>query len=228
MRHETATTFTVGPGSRTYWEEMKRPGKIVLLVLALIGLAVEFAAGWYSFEQDDPGSGVVFVVSIGAVTVVICVMVLVFNTLFFRNSRLELTPSELVHRNWRGRTRRLPRNRIAEVTKALYLVDRSGVKNQDVVTVIADTDGRTISFGTGFWPEEELAELWRRLGAPCEPWLHPVVPTMKEFRRHHPRVRLPLHHAHFTGFTVLVGTAIAILLVVVMVIAVVAVGSATA
>ncbi|WP_017588022.1 hypothetical protein [Nocardiopsis ganjiahuensis] len=227
MRYETATTFTVGPGSRTYWEEMKRPGKIVLLVLALVGLAVEFAVGWYSFEQDDPGSGVVFVVGIGAVTVVTCVMSLVFSILFFRNSRLELTPSELVHRNWRGRTRRLPRNRIAEVTKALYLVDSSGVKNQNVLTVIADTDGRTISFGTGFWPEEDLAELWRRLGTPCESWLHPVVPTMKEFRRRRPRVRLPLYHAHFTGFTMVVGAAIAILLIVVT-IAVVAVGSATA
>jgi hypothetical protein len=203
---------------------MKRPGRIALLVVGLLGLAVELGAGWYSFEQDDPGSGLAFVVIIGAFTIVLCAVALGYSTLFFRNSRLALTPDALVHRNWRGRTRRMPRNRIAGITKARYLTDSGGVRNGDVLTVIADADGRTISFSTAYWPEEELAELWRRLGAPCERWLDPAVPTMKEFRRAHPRVRLPLYHAHFTRFTTLLGGAVAIPLIAVTVVAVFVLG----
>lgn len=218
MRHETATTFTVAPGTGAFWAEMKRPGRIVLLVIALLGVSVEFVGGWYSFEQDEAGSGIGFVLAMGAFTVVIIAMALTYSVLFLRNSHLVLTPSEIVHRNWRGRTRRMPRNRIAGVTKARYLSDPGRVKNGDVLTVIADTGGRTISFGTGYWPEEELAELWQRLGVPHGQWLHPVVPTMKEFRRYHPQVRLPLYHAHFTGFTMSLGTLAAILLIVVLVV----------
>ncbi|WP_156365862.1 hypothetical protein [Nocardiopsis sp. NRRL B-16309] len=215
MRQETANAFTVGPDSRTYREEMKRPRTIVLLVIALITLVVESAAAWYSFEQDDPGSGVVGVMSLGAFMIMLCGVLVLCSILFYRNSRLVLTPEEIVHRNWRGRTRRLPRNRIAGVSKAIYAEDPSGVKNGGVLTVIADTDGRTISFGTGGWPEEELAELWQRLGAPCEQWLAPEAPPMKEFRRRN-RVRLPLYHAHFQGFMMLVGTAITFPLIVVI------------
>ncbi|RKS09469.1 hypothetical protein DFP74_5208 [Nocardiopsis sp. Huas11] len=223
MRHESATTFTVSPGTGDFWREMRRPGRIALLVVALLALVVEFAAGWYSFEEDDPGSGLVFVVSIGAVVLVTCGLSLVYGVLFWRNSRLVLTPDEIVHRNWRGRTRRLPRDRVAEVTKARYLADSNGIRNGNVLTVIAATDGRTVSFATAYWPEEELAELWRRLGAPCGTWLDPAVPTMREFRRSH-RVRLPVYHRHFTGFTMLVGGAIAVALIAVTTILVVAFG----
>jgi hypothetical protein len=224
MRQETTTTFTVGPGTGAFWAEMKRPGRIALLVIGVIGLVVELGAGWYSFEQDDPGSGLAFVVIIGAFTIVLCAVALGYSALFFRNSRLVLTPDEIVHRNWRRRTRRMPRNRIAGVAKARYLTDSGGVRNADVLTVIAGTDGRTISFGTAYWPEEELAELWRLLGAPCERWLDPAAPTMKEFRRAHPRVRLPLYHAHFTGFMTLLGGAVAIPLIAVTVVAVFVLG----
>ncbi|MFE3456899.1 hypothetical protein ACFXKD_05080 [Nocardiopsis aegyptia] len=202
---------------------MRTPGRIALMVVGLIGLAIELVAGWYSFEQDEPGSGVGFLVSIGAFFVVMCVVAVVYSVLFFRNSRLVLTPGELIHRNWRGRTRRMPRDRIAGVTKALYLTDTGGVKNADVLTVIVDRDGRAISFGSGYWPMEDLAELWRRLGAPCEQWLSPDTPRMKEFRRHH-RVRLPLYHTHFQGFVMLVGTAVTIAIIAAVIVAVILFG----
>ncbi|GAB2521290.1 hypothetical protein [Nocardiopsis aegyptia] len=223
MRHETGTTFTVRPGSGSLWKEVRSPGRIALMVVALIGLAVELAAGWYSFEQDESGTGVRFVLAMVALLVVTCVAVCVYSVLFFRNTRLVLTPGELVHRNWRGRTRRMPRDRIAGVTKARYLTDTGGVPDADILTVIADRDGRTISFGSGYWPQEELAELWRRLGAPCEQWLSPDTPSMKEFRRHH-RLRLPLYHAHFQGFTMLVGTAVTLPVIALVVVVVFAVG----
>lgn len=179
------------------------------LLRALAVAAPGMALGVYGILTEDADAVGPWALPAAVVILVLCaVTVGVFYTLLFRNERLYGRGRDLVHVDWRGRSRVVPRAEISGV--GLVTVATAGGPKDERVIIAMSSGAPPFVIRVGMWDTGHLHDLLQTLGI----GVHVVDRSMKpgELLAHFPgmRLRYPERHPWLFGLAATAAIAVVI------------------